>query len=465
MAEDLIDLRSTALSAVQRLDNWGGHPAPAHGAEARLRQQILRDPLTGMSNRVAVEDAIARHAARAPADACALLAVVDVDNLEAVNESEGHANGDAVLVAIAQRLRHQAGPGDVAARIGGSTFLLWMHADAADCERRVQALHRALNRPVQVAGRVIHGSVSLGHSRYGRDGADAETLLVRAQSALRHAKSHGHGQVRAFEPAQGGSRPRALEHDLRGALARDELALAYQPKVDLRSGRVVGVEALLRWHHPVYGSVAPSEFIPVAEATGLIIPIGQWVLDQACAQLRAWHAAGYADLTVAVNLSARQFLDGEVAARVVRTLQRHGVPRGALELELTESTSMHDVGRSITIMQELKQAGVVLSIDDFGTGHSSLAYLKRLPIDKVKIDRAFVSDLEQSAESRAIVRAIVTAVRCLGLDVIAEGIEDAGQARLLAADGCYQMQGYHFGRPVAAAECPLDARFAPARVA
>ena len=459
MAEDLIELRTATLDAVQSLNNWGGRPLLEGGTGARLRQQFLRDPLTGMPNRLVVEDAIARHALRAPADACALLAVVDVDNLAAVNEEHGHASGDAMLVAIARRLRHRAGPGDVAARIGGSTFLLWLQSDAHDCAERAQALHRALNRPVQVAGRVIHGSVTMGHCRFGVDGFDAETLLIHAQAALRHAKSQGHGLARAYEPAQRRTGPRALEHDLRGALARDELALAYQPKVDLRSGRVVGVEALLRWQHPVYGMVAPSEFIPVAEESGLIIPIGQWVLDQACAQLRAWRDAGHAGLTVAVNLSARQFLDDEVAARVVDTLARHGVPHGALELELTESTSMHDVGRSITVMKELKAAGVVLSIDDFGTGYSSLAYLKRLPIDKVKIDRAFVSDLEQSTESRAIVRAIVTAVRCLGLDVIAEGIEQPAQARLLMADGCFEMQGYHFGRPVAAADCPLEARF------
>ena len=459
MVEDLIELRTATLDAVQSLNNWGGRPLLESGTGARLRQQFLRDPLTGMPNRLVVEDAIARHALRAPADACALLAVVDVDNLAAVNEEHGHASGDAVLVAIARRLRHRAGPGDVAARIGGSTFLLWLQSDTHDCAERAQVLHRGLNRPVQVAGRVIHGSVTMGHCRFGTDGFDAETLLIHAQAALRHAKSQGHGLARAYEPAQRRTVPRALEHDLRGALARDELALAYQPKVDLRSGRVVGVEALLRWQHPVYGMVAPSEFIPVAEESGLIIPIGQWVLDQACAQLRAWRDAGHAGLTVAVNLSARQFLDDEVAARVVGTLARHGVPHGALELELTESTSMHDVGRSITIMKELKAAGVVLSIDDFGTGYSSLAYLKRLPIDKVKIDRAFVSDLEQSTESRAIVRAIVTAVRCLGLDVIAEGIEQAAQARLLMADGCFEMQGYHFGRPVAAADCPLDACF------
>jgi diguanylate cyclase (GGDEF)-like protein len=459
MVEDLIELRSAALGAVQSLNDWGGRPLLASGTGARLRQQFLRDPLTGMPNRLVVEDAIARHAARAAEGACGLLAVVDVDNLAAVNEAGSHAHGDAMLVAMARRLRHLAGPGDLAARIGGSTFLVWLQSDADDCAGRAQALHRALNRPVQVAGHVIHGSVTMGHSRFGPDGRDAETLLVRAQAALRHAKSHGHGLARAFEPAQRRNEPRALEHDLRGALARDELALAYQPKIDLRSGRVVGVEALLRWQHPVFGMVSPCDFIPVAEESGLIIPIGQWVLDQACAQLRVWRDAGHAGLTVAVNLSARQFLDDEVAARVVRTLERHGVPHGALELELTESTSMHDVGRSITIMKELKDAGVALSIDDFGTGYSSLAYLKRLPIDKVKIDRAFVSDLEQSAESRAIVRAIVTAVRCLGLDVIAEGIEQPGQARLLMADGCFEMQGFHFGRPVAAGDCPLDARF------
>jgi diguanylate cyclase (GGDEF)-like protein len=459
MVEDLIELRAAALGAVQNLNNWGGRPLLDNGTGARLRQHFLRDPLTGMPNRLVVEDAIARHAARTPEGASALLAVVDVDNLAAVNEAGCHAHGDAVLVAMARRLRQQAGPGDVAARIGGSTFLVWLQSDADDCAGRAQALHRALNLPVQVAGQLIHGSVTMGHSRFGPDGRDAETLLVCAQAALRHAKAHGHGLARAFEPHQRRNEPRALEHDLRGALARDELALVYQPKIDLRSGRVVGVEALLRWQHPVFGMVPPCDFIPVAEESGLIIPIGQWVLDQACAQLRAWLDAGHAGLTVAVNLSARQFLDDEVAARVVRTLERHGVPRGALELELTESTSMHDVGRSITIMKALKEAGVVLSIDDFGTGYSSLAYLKRLPIDKVKIDRAFVADLEQSAESRAIVRAIVTAVRCLGLDVIAEGIERPGQARRLMADGCFEMQGFHFGRPVAAAECPLDAQF------
>ena len=446
--EDLIGLRSAALLTMQRLAEWG------MGAVAR-RPAFPRDALTGLPNRLAVEDAIARHGADGR-DGSPLLVAVDVDNLAAVNQGGGHASGDAVLAAIAGRLRRQAGTGGIAARIGGSTFLLWLHPGGDGHARSLQELQRALNQPLELDGQLIHGSVTLGCSRHGRDGVEAEELLRKAQAALRHAKSQGHGQACEFEDGQLQPGQRALEHELRGALAREELALVYQPKVDLRSGRVAGVEALLRWNHPVFGQVAPAEFIPVAEASGLIIPIGQWVLEQACARLRAWRDAGHAELTMAVNLSARQFLDEDVAARVVETLARHGLPHGALELELTESTSMQDVQRSITVMKRLKEAGVVLSIDDFGTGYSSLAYLKRLPIDKVKIDRAFVSDLGQSAESRAIVQAIVTAARCLGLCVVAEGIEQEEQARLLLADGCFEMQGYYFGRPGDAAACALD---------
>ncbi|WP_296952909.1 EAL domain-containing protein [uncultured Massilia sp.] len=458
--EDLIALRTAALLTVQRLHGRGARAVPPGREDAPEppRRRFMRDPLTGLPNRLAVEDAIARHASGAPDGMDALLVAIDIDDLAAVNEGGGHASGDAVLVAIAERLRRQVGARDVAARVGGSTFLLWMLAGADDKGCRLHGLRQALNRPVQVGQQVIHGSVTLGCSRFGRDGDDAESLLHKAHAALRHAKTQGHGLACEFEASQVKPGWRALEHELRGALAREELTLVYQPKVDLRSGGVVGVEALLRWRHPSFGQVAPAEFIPVAEESGLIVPIGQWVLEQACAQLRAWRDAGHAGLTMAVNLSARQFLDDGVAAHVVATLARHRLPHGALELELTESTSMQDVQRSITVMKRLKDAGVVLSIDDFGTGYSSLAYLKRLPIDKVKIDRAFVSDLGQSAESRAIVQAIVTAARCLGLDVVAEGIEQEEQARLLMLDGCFEMQGYYFGRPQVPAACALDAR-------
>lgn len=464
--EELVALREAALSTVSRLNVLGARSAQApslrqHGPAGNTR--LARDPLTGLPNRQAVERAVGRHAGNGDGNAAAngasaLLVAIDVDGLRAINEQDGHACGDAVLVAIADRLRNQAGADDVVARAGGSTFLLWLRAGADGCCARLHALQQALNEPVQVGAQAIHGSVTLGWSVFGRDGTDAESLLCKAQAALRHAKTQGHGMAREFEASQWQPQRRGLEHELRGALARSELTLAYQPKVDLRTGRVAGFEALLRWHHPCYGQVSPAEFIPVAEESGLIIPIGAWVLEQACAQLRAWRDAGHPELTMAVNLSARQFLDEDVAARVVDTLARHGLPHGALELELTESTSMQDVQRSVTVMNRLKEAGVVLSIDDFGTGYSSLAYLKRLPIDKVKIDRAFVSDLGQSAESRAIVQAIVTAARCLGLGVVAEGIEQPEQARLLLEDGCHEMQGYWFGRPLDAAACVLDAR-------
>jgi diguanylate cyclase (GGDEF)-like protein/PAS domain S-box-containing protein len=449
--EDLVALRSAALLTMGRLNGWGGRQAQ----RAAAAKESLPDPLTNLPNRLAVEEAIRLHAAGADG-AAALLVAVDIDGLAAVNEQGGHASGDAVLVTIANRLRHRAQGAELAARAGGSTFLLWLHVGADGHAARLDDLQQVLNRPVQVGPQLIHGSVTLGWSVFGRDGMDPESLMCKAQAALRHAKSQGHGLAREFEASQWQPERRGMEQELRGALTRNELALVYQPKVDLRDGRVVGFEALLRWHHPTLGQVTPAEFIPVAEASGLIIPIGQWVLEQACAQLRAWRDAGHPELTMAVNLSARQFLDEDVAARIVATLNRYALPHGALELELTESTSMHDVQRSVTVMNRLKEAGVVLSIDDFGTGYSSLAYLKRLPIDKVKIDRAFVSDLGQSAESRAIVQAIVTAARCLGLGVVAEGIEHPEQARLLLADGCYEMQGFHFGRPLAAAACVLD---------
>lgn len=460
--EDIVALREAALSTVRRLNVWGAGTERAlsprqHGPQRGTR--MARDPLTGLSNRLAVEQAIGRHAGNDSGDGAdgALLVAIDVDALGAINEQDGHASGDAVLVEIADRLRRHAHADDVVARAGGSTFLMWLHPGAEGCCARLRTLQQALNEPVQLGRQAIHGSVTLGWSVFGRDGTDAESLLCKAEAALRHAKTQGHGMARAFEASQWQPQRRGLEHELRGALARSELTLVYQPKVDLHSGRVSGFEALLRWHHPCYGQMAPAEFIPVAEESGLIIPIGAWVLEQACAQLRAWRDAGHPDLTMAVNLSARQFLDEDVAARIVATLARYGLPHGALELELTESTSMQDVQRSVTVMNRLKEAGVVLSIDDFGTGYSSLAYLKRLPIDKVKIDRAFVSDLGQSAESRAIVQAIVTAARCLGLGVVAEGIEQPEQARLLLADGCHEMQGYWFGRPLDAAACVLDA--------
>lgn len=465
--EDLVALREAALATVRRLNARAAGPerwlSPGqHGPQRGTR--LARDPLTGLANRQAVEQAIGRHAvnhaanlAGTPGSDGGLLVAIDVDALSAINEQDGHACGDAVLVEIADRLRCHAGIDDVVARAGGSAFLFWLRPGADGCCARLRTLQQALNEPVQLGGQAIHGSVTLGWSVFGRDGTDAESLLCKAEAALRHAKTQGHGTAREFEASHWRPQRRGMEHELRGALARSELTLVYQPKVDLHSGRVTGFEALLRWHHPCYGQVSPAEFIPVAEESGLIIPIGAWVLEQACAQLRAWRDAGHADLTMAVNLSARQFLDEDVAARIVATLARYDLPRGSLELELTESTSMQDVQRSVTVMNRLKDAGVVLSIDDFGTGYSSLAYLKRLPIDKVKIDRAFVSDLGQSAESRAIVQAIVTAARCLGLGVVAEGIEQPEQARLLLADGCHEMQGYWFGRPLDAAACVPDA--------
>jgi diguanylate cyclase (GGDEF)-like protein/PAS domain S-box-containing protein len=448
--EDLIALRSAAAQAAAHLNTLTSLSGPR-----RIRPQLQRDPLTGLPDRLAVEDVLRAHRSNADPGRTAALVLLDVDNLSAINEGHTHVTGDHVLATLASRLRHHAGPLDLAARAGGGTLLCWIDVPAEEVQRHIASLHALMNRPVYAGGDALELTVTLGYSVFGRDGEELETLMCKANAALRHAKSQGHGNLRAFQAELHKPRQRSLEHELRSALARNEFSLVYQPKVDFSSGRVSGVEALLRWRHRERGMIAPADFIPVAETSGLIIPIGEWVLEQACAQLHAWRDAGYTHLTMAVNLSARQFHDEGLVARVVRLLERYELPPDVLELELTETTSMLDAQRSIAIMQELRAAGVTLSIDDFGTGYSSLAYLKRLPINKVKIDRAFVSDVEHSAESRAIVQAIVNAVRCLGLAVVAEGIETLEQARILMADGCGEMQGYYFGKPSTPELCPL----------
>jgi EAL domain-containing protein (putative c-di-GMP-specific phosphodiesterase class I) len=269
---------------------------------------------------------------------------------------------------------------------------------------------------------------------------------------VRQTKSLGHGLIGTFNQALYRLNHRSLEHDLRAAVRDRQLFLLYQQKFNVATGRVTGVEALVRWRHPVLGAISPADFIPVAEESGTILQIGKWALDEACRQMRAWLDGGHGPLPVAVNLSARQFLHGDIVGVVRDTLAAHGLPGHMLELELTESVAVRDVERAISIMYQLKELNVHLSIDDFGTGFSSLSYLMRLPVDTLKIDRAFVGSLLDSARSRAIVKGVIDICRGLGIDVIAEGVEDSAQVSRLADMGCVQMQGFLFGRPVPAAQ-------------
>ncbi|MDO8960403.1 MAG: bifunctional diguanylate cyclase/phosphodiesterase, partial [Rhodocyclaceae bacterium] len=339
-------------------------------------------------------------------------------------------------------------------RLGGDEFVVVLAklAAAGDALPVAGKLLDALAAPYAIGGRTLHSGASIGVAMFPADGADGATLLKHADAAMYHAKGQGRANIQFFDAAMG---VRALarlelEADLRGALEAGQLGLHYQPQVAAADGRIHGFEALLRWRHPVRGFVSPADFIPVAEESGLIEPIGAWVLDTACRQLAAWRAQGFTGLCMAVNLSARQLRTADLAHRVQAAIDRHGIPPGALEIEITESVAMDDPERGIARLNDLHRLGVTLAIDDFGTGYSSLAYLKLLPIHVLKIDRAFVRDVETDPNDAAICAATVLLAHTLGLKVVAEGIETAAQRQTLGGQGCDYLQGYLFGRPAPA---------------
>jgi diguanylate cyclase (GGDEF)-like protein len=391
-----------------------------------------------------------RHASQAA------VACLNIDRFKRINDALGHAAGDEVLIAVTRCLQAGLGDKDLLARTGSDEFVLLLNqpGGAADLETRLRGLMASVNSTVCWAGKDISITCSLGFARFPQDGEDADTVLSNANTAMRHAKETGGARLQPFAPAQRREMGRRmlLEHQLQRALERGELFLQYQPKIDLQRGTLAGFEALLRWRHPEHGVVSPEEFVPILEETGLIVPVGDWIVRTTVRQMADWHAAGLPEIPVAVNLSARQFLQGDVVALVEEMLREARVAPRLLELELTESLSMADPERSLAIMRALRALGVTLSIDDFGTGYSSFAYLKRLPIDKLKIDKSFVHDMVHSADARAIVQAIVAMAHRMGLRVVAEGVESAPQALALRDTGCDQAQGYHYARPLDAAE-------------
>jgi diguanylate cyclase len=355
-------------------------------------------------------------------------------------------------VAVTRSLKASLAPDEMLARTGNDEFVLLLDDPCAQAHvpARLRRLMEAVNHSVFWSGNEIALTCSIGFTCFPQDGVEADVLLNNAAAAMRHAKALGGARIEHFAPHQRHElgRRMALESHLRRALERGELYLQYQPKIDLGGGTLAGFEALLRWRHPDYGVVSPEEFIPIAEETGLIVPIGEWIVATAIAQMAAWREEGLPAVPVAVNLSARQFLQGDVVATIERLLRGAGIGAEALELELTESVSMADPERSLAIMHRLKTLGVTLSIDDFGTGYSSFSYLKRLPIDKLKIDRSFVHDMVHNADSRAIVQAIVAMAHRLNLRVVAEGVELEAQAGALRDSGCDQAQGFLYARPL-----------------
>ncbi len=460
MVEQLVYHRQLAMAA-QSLSERLQDCAPAPGgspASGELAWLVAHDLLTGLPNRQAMLRAIQGSIAGWRADGTpALVACINVDRFKRFNETLGHRAGDEILVGLATSLQALLREGDMLARAGSDEFLLLLHArgEHPEPERAFDRIMAAANRAIPTPDGEIALTCSIGTTLLPQDGDDADALLNNAVTAMRHAKAQGRGAIVRFTPELRTEHGRrlTLESHLRRAIAQDELFLQYQPKVDLRSGGLAGFEALVRWRHPEYGVIPPDEFIPIAEESGMIVPIGEWVLRSAVGQLAAWRAQGLPLAPVAVNLSARQFLQSDVIATVGELLEQSGLAPGLLELELTESVSMADPERSVVVMRGLGDLGVMLSIDDFGTGYSSFGYLRRLPLDKLKIDKSFVQDMAHSAESSAIVQAIVAMAHRLQLAVIAEGVETADQVAALRKADCDQIQGYYYSRPLAVEDC------------
>ncbi|HUW50647.1 MAG TPA: EAL domain-containing protein [Sulfuricella sp.] len=428
-------------------------------AEERINYLAHHDALTGLPNRTLLNDRIGQTLA-----ACqyqhhkAALLLIDLDRFKNINESLNHDFGDHLLQLVAERLGGCIRALDTLARSGGDEFVVLMSEvhNLGEISVMAKAILTAMNQPFQVEGQEIIITSSIGISVYPDDGDDTQTLLKNADVAMYRAKEQGRNNcqfytqnmnVRTFETL-------VLENSLRHALKLQQFELHYQPQLDIASGTIIGMEALIRLHHPELGMVPPANFIPIAEETGLIVPIGEWVIQQACIQTKAWHDLGYDDLHVAVNLSARQFRQPGLVQTVEKALADSGLPPARLELELTESILMQDTEETLATLLRLKDMGVQLSIDDFGTGFSSLGYLKRFNLDKLKIDQSFVRDITSDPNDLAIARAVIALGHSLNLKVIAEGVETAEQLALLRENGCDEMQGYYFSRPRPAGEIP-----------
>jgi diguanylate cyclase len=433
--------------------NTRRHNEQLADANAQLQHFATHDALTCLPNRLLLIDRL--HQAISQAQRLQrrfAVLVFDLDRFKSINDSLGHLAGDELLKQVAQRLSQQLRRADTLARLGGDEFVLLLN-ETADQQSAAAAAHRVLTSvaaPTKLGGLDIQPSTSIGVAIYPDDGTDVETLLQHADVAMYHAKRNGGGNFEFFAPRIDtfGRGRLELENGLRRALAERQFLLHYQPKVDVRTGRIDGAEALIRWRHPERGLIAPASFIPVAEETGLIVPIGEWVLREACRQAAAWQNAGLRPMRVAVNLSAAQFRQQTLTEVVRSALADARLSASYLEIELTESAVMQDAEASIQILRHLSDIGLSISIDDFGTGYSSLNYLRRLPLDSLKIDRTFIREVTASRDDAEIVRAIVSLAHSLRLEVVAEGVENADQLAFLRGLGCDQYQGYLCSPPV-----------------
>jgi diguanylate cyclase (GGDEF)-like protein/PAS domain S-box-containing protein len=424
--------------------------------QARIEQQANYDTLTGLANRSLLQDRLEQALLTATSYNSRLaVAFVDLDRFKFINDSLGHHIGDKLLKVMADRLESCVRECDTVARLGGDEFVVLLTGQTAPDQVRavVERMLAVVSQPWIIEQGEFNISCSIGVALFPNDGTDAQTLLKHADSAMYRAKESGRNNFQFFTRELNTLMTERLELEsrLRRALERDQFLLHYQPRVELCTGRIIGAEALIRWKLPEQGIVAPGRFIPLAEETGLIVPIGKWVLKQACAQNKAWQDAGLEPIVVSVNVSARQFRQDNLVRTIAEVLEETGLDARYLEIELTESMVMHDAAQLVAMLDEIKRLGVQISVDDFGTGYSSLSYLKRFPVDRLKVDRSFVEQLATDDDDAAIVRAIITLGHNLGLKVVAEGVEQDEQVNFLRLNHCDEAQGFIFCRPIEAA--------------
>ncbi|MFN2096564.1 putative bifunctional diguanylate cyclase/phosphodiesterase [Pantoea agglomerans] len=437
-------------------------------ANRELAQLALHDNLTRLPNRILLEDRLEQAINKANREQRQFaLMFMDLDGFKAVNDAFGHHIGDSLLVGVTERMSEQMTGYFTLARLGGDEFVLLIEIDDPnDAAAIADKLVKAVDRPFDISRYELVVSLSLGIAVYPGDGVDERELMFNADAAMYHTKNNGRNGYTFFQPSMNiqAQSQLQLNNDLWQALDHDELRLFYQPKYCAPSGPILGFEALLRWQHPQRGLLSPDKFLPMAEKTGMIVNIGNWVIHEACRQLRQWHLQGHPHWSVAVNLSALQFEQSNLVKTVVDALEKHQIPAELLTLEVTETTAMRDPDESVRILTELTQLGVKASIDDFGTGYSSLLYLKRLPASELKIDRAFVNELQHHTEDATIVSAIVALAQSLQLKVVAEGVETAEQQAFLTSLGCNTLQGYLLGKPVPPERVPELADYVVAEI-
>lgn len=438
-------------------------------ANLELTHLALHDNLTGLPNRALLTERIDQAMKRATeSGGCFALMFMDLDGFKPVNDAFGHHTGDLLLRQVALRLRNSLHRRDTLARVGGDEFVLLVELqnpeDALTVARRQVS---EVGNPFNIGEHQLQISLSIGICMYPGNGSTQHELLINADAAMYHTKAAGKNGYSFFDASMNSNARNQLQmsQDLHKAIKHRQFCIYYQPKFDAMTGLPVGAEALLRWNHPEQGILGPDLFISMAEKTGLIIQIGEWVLDEACRQMREWYTQGYSHWRIAVNLSALQFCHSGLVTAVADTLARHQLPANCLTLEITETTAMHDADASLAVLRRLSEMGVDLSIDDFGTGYSSLMYLKRLPANEIKIDRGFVRDLEHDTDDAAIVSAIVAVGQALNLRIVAEGVETAVQQRFLTHLGCHSLQGFLLGYPLPAQQFLEEIRAAETKAA